>query len=50
MLNVWFLQEEAERQAKEEQERREEEEYQKLKAGFVVEEVGEEEQLTEDQV
>lgn len=42
-------QEEEERQAKEEQERREEEEYQKLKASFVVEEVGEEEQLTEDQ-
>lgn len=42
-------QEEAERRAKEEQERREEEEYQKLKAEFIIEEQGEEEQLTEDQ-
>ncbi|KAJ0009413.1 hypothetical protein NQD34_001115 [Periophthalmus magnuspinnatus] len=43
-------QEEAERRAKEEQERREEEEYQKLKAEFVIEDQGEAEQLTEDQV
>ncbi|XP_060888139.1 DDRGK domain-containing protein 1-like [Labrus mixtus] len=42
-------QEEEERRAAEEQERREEEEYLKLKASFVVEEQGEEEQLTEDQ-
>nr|XP_020513875.1 DDRGK domain-containing protein 1 isoform X4 [Labrus bergylta] len=42
-------QEEEERHAAEEQERREEEEYLKLKASFVVEEQGEEEQLTEDQ-
>lgn len=43
-------QEEEERRAKEEQERREEEEYLKLKASFVVEDQGEEEQLSEDQV
>ncbi|XP_010750779.2 DDRGK domain-containing protein 1 [Larimichthys crocea] len=42
-------QEEDERRAKEEQERREEEEYLRLKASFVVEDQGEEEQLTEDQ-
>uniref|UniRef100_A0A671UBA4 DDRGK domain-containing protein 1 n=1 Tax=Sparus aurata TaxID=8175 RepID=A0A671UBA4_SPAAU len=42
-------QEEDERRAKEEQDRREEEEYLKLKASFVVEDQGEEEQLTEDQ-
>ncbi|KAM9835869.1 DDRGK domain-containing protein 1 [Aulostomus maculatus] len=42
-------QEEDERRAKEEQERREEEEYMRLKASFVVEDQGEEEQLTEDQ-
>nr|XP_061803656.1 DDRGK domain-containing protein 1-like [Nerophis lumbriciformis] len=42
-------QEEEERRAKEEQEKREEEEYLKLKASFVVEDQGEEEQLTEDQ-
>lgn len=42
-------QEDDERRAKEEQERREEEEYLKLKASFVIEEQGEEEQLTEDQ-
>lgn len=45
-----FVQEEDERRAKEERERREEEEYLKLKASFVVEDQGEEEQLTEDQV
>lgn len=45
-----FIQEEDERRAKEEQDRREEEEYLKLKASFVVEDQGEEEQLTEDQV
>lgn len=45
-----FVQEEDERRAKEEQERREEEEYQKLKASFVIEDQGEEEQLSEDQV
>lgn len=39
-----------ERRAKEDQERREEEEYLKLKASFVVEDQGEEEQLTDDQV
>lgn len=42
-------QEEEERRAKEEQDRREEEEYLRLKASFVIEEQGEEEQLTEDQ-
>uniref|UniRef100_A0A8C6U391 DDRGK domain-containing protein 1 n=1 Tax=Neogobius melanostomus TaxID=47308 RepID=A0A8C6U391_9GOBI len=42
--------EEAEQRAKEEQERREEEDYQKLKAEFIIEDQGEEEQLTEDQV
>ncbi|XP_041637920.1 DDRGK domain-containing protein 1-like [Cheilinus undulatus] len=42
-------QEEEERRAKEEQERREEEEYLKLKASFIIEEQGEEEQLSEDQ-
>uniref|UniRef100_A0A1A8NJ93 DDRGK domain-containing protein 1 n=1 Tax=Nothobranchius pienaari TaxID=704102 RepID=A0A1A8NJ93_9TELE len=42
-------QEEEERRTKEEQERREEEEYLKLKSSFVVEEQGEEEQLSEDQ-
>lgn len=36
--------------AKEEQEKREEEEYLRLKASFTVEDQGEEEQLTEDQV
>lgn len=45
-----FVQDEDERRAKEEQERREEEEYQKLKASFVIEDQGEEEQLSEDQV
>lgn len=45
-----FVQEEDERRAKEEQERREEEEYQKLKASFIIEDQGEEEQLSEDQV
>lgn len=45
-----FVQEEDERRAKEEQERREEEEYLKLKASFVVEDQGEEEHLTDDQV
>lgn len=43
-------QEEDRRRAKEEQERQEEEEYLRLKASFVVEEQGEEDQLTEDQV
>ncbi|KAM8904606.1 DDRGK domain-containing protein 1 [Spinachia spinachia] len=42
-------QEEEELRAKEEQERREEEEYLRLKASFIVEDQGEEEQLTEDQ-
>ncbi|XP_028279435.1 DDRGK domain-containing protein 1-like [Parambassis ranga] len=42
-------QEEAERRAKEEQERREEEEYLRLKASFIIEDQGEEEQLSEDQ-
>ncbi|XP_029928443.1 DDRGK domain-containing protein 1 [Myripristis murdjan] len=42
-------QEEEERQAKEEQERREEEEYLRLKASFVIEDQGEEQQLSEDQ-
>uniref|UniRef100_A0A3B5AM22 DDRGK domain-containing protein 1 n=1 Tax=Stegastes partitus TaxID=144197 RepID=A0A3B5AM22_9TELE len=42
-------QEEEERRAKEEQERRDEEEYLKLKASFVIEDQGEEEQLSEDQ-
>lgn len=42
-------QEEDERRAKEEQERREEEEYQKLKASFIIEDQGEEEELSEDQ-
>ncbi|XP_077370570.1 DDRGK domain-containing protein 1 [Festucalex cinctus] len=41
--------EEDEQRAKEEQEKREEEEYLRLKASFVVEDQGEEEQLTEDQ-
>lgn len=45
-----FVQEEDERRAKEEQERREEEEYLRLKASFIIEDQGEEEQLTEDQV
>lgn len=45
-----FVQEEDERRAKEEQERREEEEYLRLKASFTIEDQGEEEQLTEDQV
>lgn len=45
-----FIQEEDERRAKEEQERREEEEYLRLKASFIIEDQGEEEQLTEDQV
>lgn len=38
------------RRAKEEQEKREEEEYLKLKASFIIEDQGEEEQLTQDQV
>ncbi|KAF1371908.1 hypothetical protein PFLUV_G00274330 [Perca fluviatilis] len=42
-------QEEEERHAKEEQERREEEEYLRLRASFIIEDQGEEEQLTEDQ-
>ncbi|XP_037552762.1 DDRGK domain-containing protein 1 [Nematolebias whitei] len=42
-------QEEEEEQAKVEQERREEEEYLRLKASFVIEEQGEQEQLSEDQ-
>ncbi|XP_078099612.1 DDRGK domain-containing protein 1 [Sander vitreus] len=42
-------QEEEERQAKEEQERREEEEYLRLRASFIIEDQGEEEQLTDDQ-
>ncbi|KAL6115575.1 ddrgk1 [Pungitius sinensis] len=42
-------QEEEELRAKEEQERREEEEYLRLKSSFIVEDQGEEEQLTEDQ-
>ncbi|XP_056882574.1 DDRGK domain-containing protein 1-like [Takifugu flavidus] len=42
-------QEEDRLRAKEEQERQEEEEYLRLKASFVVEEQGEEDQLTEDQ-
>ncbi|XP_040037579.1 DDRGK domain-containing protein 1 [Gasterosteus aculeatus] len=42
-------QEEEELRAKEEQERREEEEYLRLKASFIVEDQGVEEQLTEDQ-
>lgn len=45
-----FIQEEEERHAKEEQERREEEEYLRLRASFIIEDQGEEEQLTEDQV
>lgn len=45
-----FHQEEDRRRAKEEQEKQEEEEYLRLKASFVVEEQGEEDQLTEDQV
>lgn len=45
-----FIQEEAERRAKEEQERRDEEEYLRLKASFIIEDQGEEEQLSEDQV
>lgn len=49
-LRWCLIQEEAARRAKEEQERREEEEYLKLKASFVIEDQGEEEQLTEDQV
>ncbi|KAM4710916.1 DDRGK domain-containing protein 1 [Anableps anableps] len=42
-------QEEEERRAKEEQERREEEEYLRLKASFIIEDQGEQEQLSEDQ-
>ncbi|XP_042369143.1 DDRGK domain-containing protein 1-like [Plectropomus leopardus] len=42
-------QEEEARRAKEEQEKREEEEYLRLKASFIIEDQGEEEQLTEDQ-
>lgn len=45
-----FHQEEDRLRAKEEQERQEEEEYLRLKTSFVVEEQGEEDQLTEDQV
>lgn len=44
------IQEEEEHRAKEEQERREEEEYLRLKASFIIEDQGEEEHLTEDQV
>lgn len=44
------LQDEELRQAKEEQERREEEEYQRLKEAFVIEEQGESEELTEQEV
>uniref|UniRef100_A0A3Q3AKE0 DDRGK domain-containing protein 1 n=1 Tax=Kryptolebias marmoratus TaxID=37003 RepID=A0A3Q3AKE0_KRYMA len=44
-----FRQEEQEQRAKEEQERQEEEEYRRLKASFVIEEQGEQEQLSEDQ-
>lgn len=43
-------QEEELRRAKEEQERREEEEYQRLKESFVIEEQGESEELTEQEV
>ncbi|MEQ2204454.1 hypothetical protein XENOCAPTIV_013444 [Xenoophorus captivus] len=42
--------EEEERRAKEDQERREEEEYLRLKASFIIEDQGEQEQLSEDQV
>lgn len=42
-------QEEEERRAKEEQDKREEEEYLRLRASFVVEDQGEQEQLSEDQ-
>lgn len=45
-----FVQEEDKRRAKEEQERQEEEEYLRLKASFIIEEQGEEEQLTEAEV
>lgn len=45
-----FNQEEDRLRAKEEQEKQEEEEYLRLKTSFVVEEQGEEDQLTEDQV
>lgn len=45
-----LAQEEDMRRAKEEQEKREEEEYLKLKASFIIEDQGEEEQLTQDQV
>ncbi|XP_047211705.1 DDRGK domain-containing protein 1-like isoform X2 [Girardinichthys multiradiatus] len=41
--------EEEERRAKEDQERREEEEYLRLKASFIIEDQGEQEQLSEDQ-
>lgn len=49
-IPLLFQQEEDRLRAKEEQERQEEEEYLRLKASFVVEEQGEEDQLTEDQV
>ncbi|XP_034023186.1 DDRGK domain-containing protein 1-like [Thalassophryne amazonica] len=42
-------QEEEELRAKEEEERRQEEEYLRLKASFIIEDQGEEQQLTEDQ-
>lgn len=42
-------QEEEERRAKEEQERREEEEYLRLKASFIIEDQGEQEEMSEDQ-
>lgn len=45
-----FVQEEDERRAKEEKDRREEEEYLRLKASFTIEDQGEQEQLSEDQV
>lgn len=43
-------QEEEKRHAKEEQERKEEEEYQKLKVSFVVEEQGQVQELSEQEV
>uniref|UniRef100_A0A8C3S3B7 DDRGK domain containing 1 n=1 Tax=Chelydra serpentina TaxID=8475 RepID=A0A8C3S3B7_CHESE len=45
-----FLQEEEQKKAKEEKEQREHEEYLKLKEGFVVEEEGVEEAMTEEEV
>lgn len=50
MVFSLVCQEEEQRRAKEEQEKKEEEEYQKLKASFVVEEQGEVEELTEQEV